>query len=118
MSKLTERQQAVLDSLEAICRRNVALYKESCDHLYQESLRKLSLGDAACVFGNGALTFQVGAAIGLRAGSVLSTFKALESKGLAIRETRNPSYQRPLYWWPAGLAEKLCAEFELNGGRV
>jgi hypothetical protein len=108
--KLTQRQQEVIDSLEVICRRNVVLYKNSCDHLYQESLRKLLTGDAACVFGNGALTFQVGKALGLEAGAVLSTFKALESKGLVIRETRHPTYMRPLYWWPVGLAEKMHAD--------
>lgn len=109
---LTERQQKVIGALEVICRRNVVLYKESCDHLYQESLRKLSLGDAHCVFGNGGLTFQTGKAIGLGAGSVLATFKALERKGLVIREKQVRNYQCARYWWPVGLAAKLSAELD------
>jgi hypothetical protein len=118
MNKLTARQQAVIDELEAICRRNVVRYKGKCDHLYQTDMRKLTLGDAASVFGNGGLTFQVGRALSIKAGAVLSTFKALESKGMVIRETSFPEYQRALYWWPVGLAEKLCVEFQLNGGPV
>ena len=100
---LTNRQQEVIGALEAICRRNVVRYKESCDHLYQDDLRKLARGDAASVFGNGGLTFQVGHALGIKAGAVLSTFKALERKGLVIRE-KPRGYQCALYWWPVGLA--------------
>lgn len=109
--KLTERQRGVLEALETICRRNVVRYKESCNHLYQDDLRKLALGDAACVFGGGGLTFQVGHALGIKASSVLSVFKSLERKGLVIRE-KPRGYLCAMYWWPVGLAAAMKAEFE------
>lgn len=114
---LTERQQKVIGALEAICRRNFVQYKESCNHLYQANLRKLSIGDEACVYGNGGLTFQTGRALGIGASAVLSTFKALERKGLVIREKQVRNYQCALYWWPVGLAAKLSAELDQEASR-
>lgn len=113
--KLTERQGSVIEALEAICRRNVLRYKESCNHLYQDDLRKLAAGDAACVFGGGGLTFQVGHALGIKASSVLSVFKSLERKGLVIRE-KPRGYLCALYWWPVGLAASMKAEIEREDG--
>lgn len=113
--KLTERQSSVIEALEAICRRNVVRYKESCNHLYQDDLRKLAAGDAACVFGGGGLTFQVGHALGIKASSVLSVFKSLERKGLVIRE-KPRGYLCALYWWPVGLAASMKAEIEREDG--
>lgn len=109
---LTEQQQKVIGALEVICRRNIVRFKESCPRMYQGDLRKLVLGDAACVFGGGGLTFQVGHALGIKASMVLATFKALERKGLVIREKQVRPYQCALYWWPVGLAAKLSAELD------
>lgn len=108
--KLTERQQEVLETLRDIGRSNAVRYRSKTPYLYQQDCEKLLKGDEACVFGLGGLTWQVGGRLGLGASSVLSTFKTLESKGLIIRETRNPRYQRPLYWWPVGMAETLAEE--------
>lgn len=108
--KLTDRQQDVLETLRDIGRENAVRYRSKTPHLYQQDCEKLLKGDEACVFGLGGLTWQVGGRLGLGASSVLSTFKALESKGLIIRETRNPRYQRPLYWWPVGMAKALAEE--------
>lgn len=109
--KLTERQRGVIEALEAICRRNVVQYKDSCDHLYQSDLQKLRKGDEACVFGTGGLTFQVGRALGIKASAVLSTFRALERKGLVLCE-KPRGYLCALYWWPVGLAASMKAEIE------
>lgn len=108
--KLTDRQQDVLETLRDIGRDNAVRYRSKTPYLYQQDCKKLVEGDEACVFGLGGLTWQVGGRLGLGAASVLSTFKALESKGLIIRETRNPRYQRPLYWWPVGMAKALAEE--------
>jgi hypothetical protein len=108
--KLTERQQAVLDELRKIGRKNAFLYKDTQPYLHQKDCKKLILGDQACVFGMGGLTYQVGHRLGVSAPSVLSIFKALRSKGLVIREESYPDYQRPRYWWPVGLAAELSAE--------
>jgi len=109
--KLTENQQKVMGSLVSICRSNVVRYRESCRHLYQDQLDKLMRGDAASVFGSGGLTFQVGYALGMKSGSVLSVFKALERKGMVIRE-KDRGYLCALYWWPVGLAAELSAELQ------
>ncbi|WP_444756829.1 hypothetical protein [Pseudomonas sp. A014] len=108
--KLTERQQEVLETLRDIGRDNAVRHRGRTPYLYQRDCEKLLKGDEACVFGLGGLTWQVGGRLGLGASSVLSTFKTLETKGLIIRETRNPRYQRPLYWWPVGLAKVLADE--------
>jgi predicted ArsR family transcriptional regulator len=63
----------------------------------------------------GGLTFQVGHRLGWTASAVLSHFKALEKRGLVIRESTNPDYKRPLYWWPVGLADSLCKELKEKG---
>jgi hypothetical protein len=107
--KLTERQQDVLETLRDIGRDNAIRYRSKTPHLYQQDCQRLLKGDEACTWGLGGLTFQVGARLGLSPQAVLSTFKALESRGLVIRETRSPTYQRPLYWWPVGLAKDLAA---------
>ncbi|MEN5128880.1 hypothetical protein [Pseudomonas alloputida] len=108
--RLTDRQQDVLETLRDIGRDNAIRYRTSTPHLYHQDCERLIKGDEASVFGLGGLTWQVGGRLGLSAPAVLSTFKALESKGLVIRETRNPRYQRPLYWWPVGLAKALAEE--------
>jgi DNA-binding MarR family transcriptional regulator len=115
--KLTENQQRVLTQLRDIGRRNVLKYRGDA-HLHNQDLEKLRKGDDVSAFGLGGLTFQVGSQLGMTPGSVLSTFKALERKGLVLRETRNPEYQRPLYWWPMGLAAELHAELTATNGSV
>lgn len=107
---LTINQQQVLDELRKIGRENAFKWRDREQHLHNEDLSCLKRGDQACTFGMGGLTYQVGSRLGMKPGAVLSIFKALERKGLAIRETRNPEYQRPLYWWPVGLAAELQAE--------
>ncbi|HFZ2546478.1 TPA: hypothetical protein ACIJ26_005400 [Pseudomonas aeruginosa] len=108
--KLTSNQQRVLDELRRVGRDNAFRYRGREAYLHKQDLERLGRGDQACAFGMGGLTYQVGHAVGMKPGAVLSIFKALEGKGLVLRETRNPEYQRPLYWWPAGLAAELLAE--------
>ena len=114
--KLTEKQQLVLDELRKIGRKNAHLYRDSQPYLHQKDCEKLALGDQACVFGMGGLTFQVGHRLGVSAPSVLSIFKALRRKGLVIREESYPDYQRARYWWPVGLAAELAAELKAEDG--
>ncbi|WP_321847345.1 hypothetical protein [Pseudomonas paraveronii] len=110
--KVTEKQQLVLDELRKIGRQNAYKYLDKQAYLHQEDLRKIALGDVACVFGMGGLSYQVAHRLGTSAPSVLSTFKALRRKGLAIREESYPDYQRARYWWPVGLAAELHAELQ------
>jgi hypothetical protein len=107
---LTEKQQRVLDDLKRIGRENAYRYREREAYLHKQDLGRLERGDHVCAFGLGGLTYQVGRSVGMKPGAVLSTFKALERKGLVIREDRHSEYQRPLYWWPTGLAAELYAE--------
>lgn len=115
--KLTDKQQSVLDELRKIGRKNAYLYRDTQPYLHQKDCEKLALGDQACVFGMGGLTFQVGHRLGVSAPSVLSIFKALRRKGLVIREESYPDYQRARYWWPVGLAAELAGEL-LPAGEV
>jgi hypothetical protein len=108
--KLTDKQQAVLDELRKIGRKNAYLYRDTQPYLHQNDCEKLAKGDQACVFGMGGLTYQVGSRLGVAAPTVLSVFKALKRKGLVIREESYPDYQRPRYWWPVGLAAELAGE--------
>jgi DNA-binding MarR family transcriptional regulator len=108
--ELTENQHRVLNELRKVGRENALRWKDKEPHLHSSDLESLSRGDQACTFGMGGLTWQIGNRVGMKAGSVLATFKALERKGLVLRETKNPQYQRPLYWWPVGLAAELLAE--------
>ncbi|MFL3984707.1 hypothetical protein [Pseudomonas aeruginosa] len=108
--KLTENQHRVLDELRRVGRENAFRWRDRETHLHKKDLERLERGDQDCAFGMGGLTYQVGCAVGMKAGAVLSTFKALERKGLVVRETSFPEYQRPLYWWPVGLAAELLAE--------
>ncbi len=110
--KLTEKQQLVLDELRKIGRKNAHLYRDSRPYLHQKDCEKLVLGDQACVFGMGGLSYQVAHRLGTSAPSVLSIFKALRQKGLVIREESYPDYQRARYWWPVGLAAELHAELQ------
>lgn len=112
---LTAKQSAVLEELHKIGRHNAFLYrlKEGC--LWDEDRARLEKGDEFCAFGMGGLTFQVAERLCMSTTQVLPIFKALERKGLVLRETRNPSYQRPLYWWPVGLAKELHDEI-MNSG--
>ncbi|WP_288099815.1 hypothetical protein [Pseudomonas sp.] len=113
--KLTEKQQSVLDELRNIGRENAYRYRDTQPYLHQTDREKLAKGDRACVFGLGGLTCQVGFRLGIAAPSVLSIFKALQRKGLVIREETYPDYQRARYWWPVGLADELA--IELNEAR-
>ncbi|MNV00618.1 hypothetical protein D3C71_907880 [compost metagenome] len=108
--KLTTKQQNVLDELRKIGRDNAYRYLETQPYLHQTDCEKLARGDQACVFGMGGLTYQVGHRLGIAASSALSIFKALQRKGLVIREEAYPEYQRPRYWWPVGLAAELAGE--------
>lgn len=116
--KITERQKLILEELRKIGCDNFYRYKNTQPYLHAEDCKQLARGDEASAFGLGGLTFQVGNRLGITAGGVLSTFKALERKGLVVRETRNQSYQRPLYWWPVGLAKDLLSEIELSDSEV
>lgn len=107
---LTDKQLRILDALREVSRTNVLRYRDSTQYLYEEDCKKLASGDQACAFGLGGLSYQVGARLDLSAASVLSTFKALERKGLVLRESSYPEYHRPRYWWPVGLAAELAAE--------
>lgn len=115
---LTAKQSAVLEELRKIGRRNVFVYKDVHGHLYDDDKARIAKGDEFCAFGLGGLTYQVAHRIGSTPGAVLAIFKALERKGLVLRETRNPSYQRPLYWWPVGLAKELHDEITNSGDEV
>lgn len=108
--KLTENQQRVLDALREVSRANVVRYREKTPYLYEQDCKKLAAGDQACAFGLGGLSREVGTRLNLAAASVLSTFKALERKGLVLREAGYPEYQRPRYWWPVGLAAEIAAQ--------
>lgn len=110
--RLTENQQRVLEELRAIGRENFARYQVKEPYLHARDRERVARGDQHCAFGLGGLTYQTGYRLGMTAGAVLSTFKALERKGLVIRETDYPEYQRPLYWWPVGLAAELAAPQE------
>ena len=112
--KLTEKQQLVLNELRKIGRKNAHLYRDTQPYLHQKGCEKLALGDQACVFGMGGLSYQVARRLGVSAPSVLSIFKALQRKGLVIREESYPDYQRARYWWPVGLAAELYAELQVE----
>lgn len=107
---ITEKQRSVLDELRKIGRANVVRYRESEPYLYAFDLRRLAEGDATSAWGMGGLSYQVGHRLGMKAGSVLAIFKALEHKGLVVRDQQGADYQRPMYWWPVGLATQLAAE--------
>ena len=113
--KLTAKQQAVLEELRKIGRKNAYLYRDTQPYLHEKDCEKLAKGDQACVFGMGGLSYQVGHRLGVNAPSVLSIFKALRRKGLVIREEAYPDYQRPRYWWPVGLAAELASELIPTG---
>lgn len=116
MKPLTETQALVLNAMRTQCRANVVRYRESCPHLYQDDLVRIGNGDKGSVWGLGSLTWQVANKLSLTAEKVLRTFKALESRGLVIREERGAwTYQRPLYWWPVGLAAELVSELIPQG---
>ncbi|NNN24388.1 hypothetical protein [Pseudomonas nitroreducens] len=116
MKPLTETQALVLNALRAHCKANVVRYRESYPHLYQDDLVRISKGDKGSVWGLGCLTWQLGNKHGMAAAKVLRTFKALEARGLVIREDRAVwTYQRPLYWWPVGLAAELVGELLPQG---
>jgi hypothetical protein len=108
--KLTVKQQSILDELRKIGRDNAYRYRGVTPHLHQSDCAKLARGDQACVFGLGGLTYQVGHRLGIASPFVLSVFKALQRKGLVLREESYPEYQRPRYWWPVGLAAELAGE--------
>ncbi|WP_288076496.1 hypothetical protein [Pseudomonas sp.] len=112
--KITIKQQAVLDTLRQIGRENFYRYRGKEPHLHKIDCENVARGDDHCAFGLGGFTYQVGYRLGMKPASVLAIFKSLESKGLVLRETQYPEYQRPLYWWPVGLAAELVAELGLR----
>lgn len=107
---MNSNQQKVLEELRKIGRESLFRYQVQSPYLFGLDCEKVRAGDEACVFGMGGLSWVVSARLGLTTAYVLNTFKALEKKDMVIRETRNPTYQRPLYWWPAGLAAELSKE--------
>ena len=107
---LTEKQEIVLNELRNMGRENAYRYRDSQPYLHQRDCEKLRLGDQACVFGMGGLTYQIGSRVGLAPATVLSIFKALQRKGLVVREGSYPGHHRPRYWWPVGLAADLASE--------
>lgn len=111
---ITERQQLVLNELREIGRANLYLYCESAPYLFQQNCKKVAAGDAYCAW-LGGLTFQIARRLGWTTGAVLSAFKALEKRGLVIRESGRPQRNGPLYWWPTGLADTLCKDLKENG---
>lgn len=114
--KLTERQVHVLMCLQAVCREQVFRYSGKCGHLFQSDLLTLvTKGDSGCAWGMGGLTWWVAPRLDLNPGQVLTAFKQLEAKGLVVREARHYTYQRPLYWWPLGLADEICNELKERG---
>lgn len=116
MKPLTDTQVLVLDAMRVQCRANVVRYRKSCPHLYRDDLERIGKGDKGSVWGLGCLTWQSANKLGMTAGKVLRTFKALEARGLVIREDRAVwTYQRPLYWWPVGLAAELVVELLPQG---
>lgn len=115
---LTAKQSAVLEELRKIGRENFFRYRDSTPYLFERHRENAARGDASCTYGIGGLTWGVGGRIGMSASQVLAIFKALERKGLVLRETRNPTYQRPLYWWPVGLAKELHDEITNSGDEV
>lgn len=110
MLKLTKMQQSVLDELRKIGRENLFKYRESSEYLFKTDCERVMKGDEYCVFGLGALTYQISGRLGFSPGSVLGIFWALHRKGLVIREESHPKYHRPRYWWPAGLAAELSMD--------
>ena len=108
--KLTEKQQSIFDEMRTIGRENAYRYRGVTPYLHQGDCERLAKGDQACVFSMGGLTYQVGHRLGIAVPSVLSVFKALQRKGLVIREESYPDYQRARYWWPVGLTEELGGE--------
>ena len=110
MGALTDTQSLVLEQLRVHCRRQVMLYRGGkYDHLHQDKLARIQRGDQACAFCLGGLTFQIGHQLHMPAAKVLRTFKALKAKGMVLSEDK-VDYQRPLYWWPVGLAGESAAE--------
>jgi len=107
---LTINQQAVLDNMTEISRSNAERWRSRGGHLYLSDLDRLKGGDETSVFGLGTLTSQLAFRLNKSTGSVLSILKALQRKGIVIHEADADSYQRPLYWWPTGLAEKIYLE--------
>jgi len=110
--EMTKNQEAILAELRKIGRKNLFRYQVKSPYLFGLDCEKVRAGDESCVFGMGGLSWFVSARLGLSTPYVLSAFKALEKKGMVIRETRNPTYKRPLYWWPVGLAAELAKELD------
>ncbi|GLO41537.1 hypothetical protein PPUN15366_31820 [Pseudomonas putida] len=97
-------------TLRDIGRDNAVRYRSKTPHLYQQDCEKLLKGDEACVFGLDGLTWQVRQTAGACRGGGAQHLQSPREEGLIIRETCNPRYQRPLYWWPVGLAKALADE--------
>lgn len=110
MSKMTDMQNHVLEQLRRHCRLQAGRYAGGKDdYLHKKDLERLRRGDQSAVFGLGGLTFQIGHQLNMTPAKVLRIFKALREKGLVISEEKG-DYQRPLYWWPVGLAAEITAE--------
>lgn len=115
--QLTARQQTVLDAMRTRCRENMYRQKGGSEYLYASDIERVRGGDKSAVFGLGVLTWGLAHTLGMKAPQVLATFKALEKRGLVIREDDHPSYKRPLYWWPVGLAAELVTEIDAQEPR-
>lgn len=111
---LTTNQLAVLRSMEHLCRKHLEFWNghQSVDRMNRELLMK---GDRASVNALGVLTVQVGSVLGMKSGTVLGIFKQLREKGLVVVQPDWAGKGRPRYWWPVGLAKKLCDELGLKG---
>lgn len=114
MKPLTDTQTLILETLREHCRASALRWRDSEPHLYKSDLAQIKRGDQASAFGLGCLTWWMGNKLGMTPAKVLRTFKALEARGLVLRE-KNVTYQRPLYWWPVGLAAELAVELIEKG---
>ncbi|WP_010486838.1 hypothetical protein [Pseudomonas sp. S9] len=107
--KLTANQIVVLDELRRRCRANPFKHQNQSEHLFELAVQCFRLGDKACVYGMGALSWGMANTVGMPAGKVLRILKSLKAKGLVITE-EDDGYQRPRYWWAVGIAEELSAK--------
>lgn len=107
---MTDIQTLVLDELRKIGRESLFRYRESSPYLFQNDCEKIRAGDEKCVFGMGGLSWWIGGRLDISTAKALRVLKALEKKGLVIREVKHQTYSGARYWWPIGLAAELAQE--------